>query len=77
MQVCSGPGTGCRTLREPYVSSQQLDFGPTHVPAGRYFVMGDNRNDSDDSRTWGTIARGQIIGRAFMTYWPPTRISFY
>ena len=40
-------------------------------------MMGDNRSDSDDSRDWGPIARKQIIGRAFMTYWPPDQISFY
>ena len=32
--------------------------------------MGDNRTDSDDSRYWGTVARGQIMGRAFFIYWP-------
>jgi signal peptidase I len=78
VQICTGPaGKGCSTLKEAYVSSTQQDFGPIHVPAGRYFMMGDNRAFSDDSRDWGTIAKRQIIGRAFMTYWPPDRISFY
>jgi signal peptidase I len=40
-------------------------------------MMGDNRADSDDSRNWGPIKRSQIIGRAFMTYWPLNRIGFY
>ena len=43
---------------------------PFTVPAGAYFVMGDNRTDSDDSRYWGTVARDQIMGRAFFIYWP-------
>ena len=69
--------TGCRYLDEPYVSSVQDDFGPEQVPDDRYFMMGDNRADSDDSRNWGPIRRSQIIGRAFMTYWPLSRISVF
>jgi signal peptidase I len=77
VQICTGLETGCKTLSEPYVSSTQADFDPVHVPAGHYFLMGDNRADSDDSRSWGTIASSQIIGRAVAVYWPPTRIRFY
>jgi signal peptidase I len=40
-------------------------------------MMGDNRGNSEDSRAWGSITRDQIIGRAFMIYWPLTRISFF
>ena len=39
-------------------------FGPVQIPEGRYFMMGDNRDDSFDSRYFGTVARGQIVGRA-------------
>lgn len=46
------------------------------IPAGAYFVMGDNRPDSEDSRFWGPIRRSWIIGKAFFTYWPPDRIGF-
>jgi signal peptidase I len=77
IQICATADTGCKTLHEPYISSTQDEFGPIHIPAGHYFMMGDNRQFSDDSRDWGTIARKQIIGRAFMTYWPPNRIHFY
>jgi signal peptidase I len=78
VQICTGPaGQGCKTLNEPYVSSTQVKFSPIHVPAGHYFMMGDNREFSDDSRDWGSIKKSQIIGRAFMIYWPPTRIRFY
>ncbi|MDQ8043972.1 MAG: signal peptidase I [Solirubrobacteraceae bacterium] len=45
------------------------------VPAGHYFMMGDNRGNSDDSRFWGPIPRDYVIGRAFATYWPPKRIG--
>ena len=77
VQVCRGRGTGCRTLREPYISSPQRPFGPTQIPAGHYFMMGDNRDDSADSRVWGSIPRRQIIGRAFMIYWPISRVRFF
>ena len=45
------------------------------VPADHYFMMGDNRGQSDDSRFWGPVPRDWIIGPAFATYWPPKRIG--
>jgi signal peptidase I len=45
------------------------------VPADHYFMMGDNRGASDDSRFWGPVPRRWIIGGAFATYWPPKRIG--
>lgn len=45
------------------------------VPAGDYYMMGDNRGDSDDSRYWGPVSQRYIIGVAFFTYWPLDRIG--
>jgi signal peptidase I len=53
------------------------NFGkPIKIPAGDYFMMGDNRGASDDSRFWGPVPDKWIIGVAFFTYWPPDRIGF-
>lgn len=45
------------------------------VPAGHFFMMGDNRGESDDSRFWGPVPKKWVIGGAFATYWPPKRIG--
>jgi len=52
------------------------DFPATiTIPRGDYFMMGDNRPDSQDSRFWGPVPRAWIVGRAFLTYWPPNQIG--
>ena len=47
------------------------------IPPDHFFMMGDNRGASDDSRFWGPVPRDWIIGEAFATYWPPDRIGFF
>jgi signal peptidase I len=49
--------------------------GTITVPEGSFFLMGDNRGGSDDSRFWGPVPKKWIIGTAFATYWPPKRIG--
>ena len=48
---------------------------PIKIPPGHFFMMGDNRGASDDSRFWGPVPEKWIIGQAFSTYWPPKRIG--
>jgi signal peptidase I len=65
--------------REPFAAScgaaPECDLEPIIVPPGHYFLMGDNRGNSDDSRYWGPVPRSQIIGKAVVTYWPPSQIG--
>jgi signal peptidase I len=57
------------TLHDPWSLAE-----PYRVPDGEYFVMGDNRTDSDDSRDWGTVPRAAIVGEGLVTYWPLSRL---
>jgi signal peptidase I len=75
-----------KKLKEPYIQQwrreQDATQNPSHlnrtwnVPPGQYFFLGDNRGQSCDSRTWGTVPRSDLIGKVIATYWPPNRITF-
>jgi signal peptidase I len=70
-------------LAEPYLSSatRRADTGRFghiwRVPSGDYFMVGDNRANSCDSRSWGSVPRSSLIGPVIFTYWPPGRISYH
>jgi signal peptidase I len=69
--------TGFTATDEPYVVHEYpgqvpdnlMNFGPVLIPQGQYFAMGDNRDDSMDSREWGFVPRSNIVGRALLVYW--------
>jgi signal peptidase I len=64
-----------KPLEEPYKTLKftgfgvRKDFGPVRIPKGTLFMMGDNRNNSEDSRVWGPLSMDRIVGRAFVLYW--------
>ncbi|MBB4664617.1 signal peptidase I [Conexibacter arvalis] len=64
---------------EPFINAcgegSECNLGEITVPRDHYFMMGDNRGASDDSRFWGPIDRDWVIGGAFASYWPPKRIG--
>lgn len=68
-----------RPAKEPFAApcggGAECDLESIVVPPGHYFLMGDNRGNSDDSRYWGPVPRDQIIGKAVVTYWPLGRIG--
>lgn len=65
-----------KPVPEPYLpeGSYMHDFGPVEVPPGNFLVLGDNRNNSEDSRVWGLLPEENVLGKAMLLFWPPGRI---
>jgi len=92
-RVVAGPGDTVaivdgRVIRngkravEPFIKdcgqADECNFPkPITIPPDHYFMMGDNRGASDDSRFWGPVPKKWLIGGAFATYWPPKRIGIF
>jgi signal peptidase I len=59
-------------LDEPYIAAPPHYEGNWSVPEDSLFVLGDNRNNSQDSHSWGTVTLDAVVGKAVFVYWPPT-----
>lgn len=70
-----------KLLQEPWLphvsTTYTTTFGPEKVPAGEYFMMGDDRKISCDSRSWGPVKRSYIVGKVDVIVWPPSQIRFF
>ena len=66
-------------LSEPYVDRDRRDeasYPPRTIPPDRYFLLGDNRAQSCDSRVWGSVPKSNLTAHVFAIYWPPSRLGF-
>jgi signal peptidase I len=86
IEIKSGYGVliNGRYLKEPYIEKNSfigcnrnsgMYCGPMKVPANNYFMMGDNRDNSQDSRYWGFLPKNRIVGKAYLRFWPLNRIG--
>ncbi len=74
-----------KALDEPYILSDadyipcsgEMYCGPMKIPTGHYFMMGDNRGNSQDSRFWGLLPKERFIGRAVVLFWPLNRMDYF
>jgi signal peptidase I len=62
-------------LTEPYIAAAPRYSGEWDIQPGQVFVLGDNRNNSSDSQTWGPLPLAQVIGKAVIVYWPPPEMG--
>jgi signal peptidase I len=63
-------------LDEPYIAAAPRYSGEWRMQPGQIFVLGDNRNNSSDSQTWGPVPMSQLIGKAILVYWPPEDVGW-
>ena len=79
IEICEGDVylNGAK-LEEPYVPAEYRDHvskSKERIPMDHYFVLGDHRSSSNDSRVWGFVERKEIYGKAVFVYWPPAKIG--
>ena len=86
-RVIAGPGDTVEILEgqvyvndeardEPYITHpDRRTASKVEVPPGEFYVLGDNRRASNDSRDWGTVPAANVVGRAWLSYWPPENFN--